>query len=496
MEKVTVNGRIFQTEKGTVLADVLREAGGLKMPCAGKGICGKCRVRASGLLSEPDETEIKKLTRAERENGIRLACRTRVLGECEVSFEEEATRQTPEEALLGLQPVRPLFEGLGAAVDIGTTTLAAVLFDKNGFRARAGADNPQSVFGADVISRMEKSMAGEREALALCIKSGLTSLLEELANKGGCSPADIDTLVLTGNTAMLYFFTGRDPSALSHAPFAADWLAGEWLTAEQLGLPGIQARAWLPPCVSAFVGADITTAMLSVRTEKPGNDRLLVDIGTNGEIVLWRQEGIFCCSTAAGPAFEGAGLKMGMQGTDGAVAHVRVAENGLAAEVIGDKEPMGICGSGVIDAVSCLLQTEDLDETGYLEDEEAVIAGEVRLFQEDIRKVQLAKSAICAGIKTMLHRAGMQPSELQELLVAGGFGSFIHLENAIAIGLLPEVELGKITVTGNAALMGAAMLLLDKEKLPEAERLAAVAQTVDLASDAFFKECYMEGMLF
>ena len=147
MEKVTVNGRIFQTEKGTVLADVLREAGGLKMPCAGKGICGKCRVRASGLLSEPDETEIKKLTRAERENGIRLACRTRVLGECEVSFEEEATRQTPEEALLGLQPVRPLFEGLGAAVDIGTTTLAAVLFDKNGFRARAGADNPQSVFG-------------------------------------------------------------------------------------------------------------------------------------------------------------------------------------------------------------------------------------------------------------------------------------------------------------------------------------------------------------
>lgn len=454
MEKVTVNGRIFQTEKGTMLADVLREAGGLKMPCAGKGICGKCRVRASGLLSEPDETEIKKLTRADRENGIRLACRTRVLGECEVSFEEEATRQTPEEALLGLQPVRPLFEGLGAAVDIGTTTLA------------------------------------------LCIKSGLTSLLEELANKGGCSPADIDTLVLTGNTAMLYFFTGRDPSALSHAPFAADWLAGEWLTAEQLGLPGVQARAWLPPCVSAFVGADITTAMLSVRTEKPGNDRLLVDIGTNGEIVLWRQDGIFCCSTAAGPAFEGAGLKMGMQGTDGAVAHVRVTENGLAAEVIGDKEPMGICGSGVIDAVSCLLQTEDLDETGYLEDEEAVIAGEVRLFQEDIRKVQLAKSAICAGIKTMLHRAGMQTSELQELLVAGGFGSFIHLENAIAIGLLPEVELGKITVTGNAALMGAAMLLLDKEKLPEAERLAAAAQTVDLASDAFFKECYMEGMLF
>lgn len=130
------------------------------MPCAGKGICGKCRVRASGLLSEPDETEIKKLTRAERENGIRLACRTRVLGECEVSFEEEATRQTPEEALLGLQPVRPLFEGLGAAVDIGTTTLAAVLFDKNGFRARAGADNPQSVFGADVISRMEKAWQG------------------------------------------------------------------------------------------------------------------------------------------------------------------------------------------------------------------------------------------------------------------------------------------------------------------------------------------------
>lgn len=495
MVTVLVNGQGIQIPKGETLEGALKKKGGLKMPCAGNGICGKCKVTAEGALSEPDETERCLLTEEERNHKIRLACRTRVLGDCRIFFTGGEINQGKENLQKEGSAANPLFFQLGAAIDIGTTTMAAALYGEDGLLARAGCDNPQAVFGADVISRIEKSMAGEAEALAGAVKEGIVNLLEALLQKSGRSADELDTIVICGNTAMLYLLTARDPKPLSRAPFAADWLAGEWLTGQQLGLSGCKnARIYLPPCISAFVGADITMAMLTVTEEK--ENRLLVDIGTNGEIVLWKKGGIVCCSTAAGPAFEGAGLKMGMPGTDGAVSHVTAGENGLCAEVIGNTEPAGICGSGVIDAVSCLLQTGQMDETGYLEEEEAVIAGKVRLFQEDIRKIQLAKSAICAGILSMLHRAGLAVEDLEELLVAGGFGSFIRLENAIAIGLLPPIDTEKITVCGNAALAGAVLLLRDASLMGKAAALAERAETVNLASDEFFKNAYMEGMLF
>lgn len=493
--KVLVNGRRVEILKGAKLSQALKKAGGLKMPCAGNGICGKCRVTAKGQLSPPDETERELLTEAERKQNIRLACRAKALGDCSIFFPREEIRQGKETLQEKTEAGKPLFTKLGAAIDIGTTTMAAALYGEDGLLARTGCDNPQAVFGADVISRIEKSMAGEGAALAEAVRTGIAALLETLSQKSGRKAEEIDTLVICGNTAMLYLLTEKDPKPLSCAPFQADWLAGEWQTGRQLKLPCAHAKVYLPPCISAFVGADITMAMLQAVRDGEKDNRMLADIGTNGEIVLWKKEAILCCSTAAGPAFEGAGLKMGMPGIEGAVSHVTAEKNGLRAEVIGDRAPAGICGSGVIDAVRCLLQTGQMDETGYLE-EEAVIAGEVRLFQADIRKVQLAKSAICAGILSMLHRADMALTELEELLVAGGFGSFIRLENAVAIGLLPPIETEKITVCGNAALAGAVMVLLDAALCGRAGELADRAQTVNLAADEYFKNCYMEGMLF
>lgn len=495
MEEIILNGQRRQAEKGTKISLLLQENGRFPLPCAGQGRCGKCKVRVSGSVSLPDAVEKEKLTREELAGNIRLACRTRVEGTCRVEWKEKkASGILLAGELTG--SARPLFRSLGAAVDIGTTTLAAQLYDESGLLAEAGAVNPQGAFGADVISRIEKSMAGQKKELADAVRCGINNLLARLTAHSGHSVTGIDTLVITGNTAMLYLLTERDTDCLSRAPFIEDWRAGEWRTAEELGLSCASARVYLPPCISAFVGADITTALLAVGMDQTRAVRLLADIGTNGEIALWKNGRILCCSTAAGPAFEGAGLSCGMQGEEGAISHVSLSPDGFCAEVIGRKEPAGICGSGVVDAVSCLLQNGQMDDTGYLEEEEPVIAGTVKLTQEDIRKVQLAKSAICAGILTMLHREGMEAGELEELLVAGGFGSYLDLENAMAIGLLPRMDADKIRVCGNAALAGAAKLLLDEDALEPAGTLAANAQTVNLAVDEYFQECYMEGMLF
>ena len=512
MTEVTVNGVSFSEKKGECLGDILLRQGGISMPCAGNGRCGKCRVRIQGEVSEPDETERRLLSEEDRRKGIRLACRVRILGRCRAELQE----RKDVEVLLGGSspgcgeadgkedgkkegqnlPVRPMFRHYGAAVDVGTTTLAAVLYDKSGELARAGAENPQTAFGADVISRIGKSLAGEGKLLADSLREGIRKLLQKLSEKSGICVEELDALVITGNTAMLYLLTQRNPDALSHAPFEADWLGNEWLCGKDLGLPCEGARIYLPPCISAFVGADITAAILASGLCGKGSGRMLADIGTNGEIALWKDGKLTCCSTAAGPAFEGAGLSMGMRGEEGAISHVFRIDGQMRAEVIGDTVPVGICGSGVIDAASCLLESGQMDETGYLEDGDAVIAGDVKLTQQDIRMVQLAKSAVCAGMKTMLHYAGMKTEDLKELLVAGGVGNYLRLDSAVKIGLILPLPESRITVCGNAALQGACMLLLDETKKGEAERLAACAHTVSLAADPYFQDCYMEGMLF
>ena len=447
---VTVNGRILRAAKGTTLGELLKKEG-LAMPCAGMGRCGKCRVRAEGRLSEPDAVEQQKLSAKELSGNIRLACRTVILGPCQVEWETERDMEIRLGDRASFGGGEPLFDRLGAAVDVGTTTLAAQLYGENGLLAQTGLENPQKAYGADVISRVERSLAGEGE--------------------------------------------GRSPECLSHAPFQADWLAGEWTDGKALGLPCPDARVYFPPCISAFVGADITCAMLHTGLGESAEPELLADIGTNGEIVLNQGRELFCCSTAAGPAFEGAGLSCGMPGKEGAIFRVEWKDGHLESSVIGGGPAKGICGSGVVDAVSCLLQSGWLDETGFLE-EDAVLAEGVELLQEDIRKIQLAKGAISAGIRTMLHRAGLPVERLAKVLVAGGFGSSLNMKNAISIGLLPDMEKERVVICGNAALNGAADLLLDGSRRNAAEELARRTVTVALAADEYFKNSYMEGMLF
>lgn len=499
MPVLKVNGIEMEIPAGIRLGDALAQTGvSTAWACGGLGRCGKCRVTARGALSEPDGQERQLLSREELAAGVRLACRTFVRGDCEVEALVSSGEAIETDGAGRAAAVRPAFARLGAAVDLGTTTIAARLYDASGkLLASGGRMNPQSRFGADVISRIQASMDGKRDELAAAARGAIASLLGDLARKCGASPEAIDGAVIAGNTAMLYLLTGSAPDALSRAPFEADRLFGCEAPASSLSLPlAPGASVYLPRCISAFVGADITAALTSSGLCRSAQTRLLADIGTNGEMALWHGGRLRCCSTAAGPAFEGAGLSMGMQGADGAIDHLRVEDGALAAHVLGGGEPKGLCGSGVVDAAACLLELELLDETGCLEDDPAVLCGNVSLTQKDIRMIQLAKSAICAGMRTLAHHAGLHWDEVAELVVAGGFGSYLNLENAGKIGLIPPEMAGRTRAVGNASLDGAAMLLLDAALRSESESMARAAETVELSTDPVFMDSYTEGMFF
>lgn len=504
MAEVRINGIAFEAGQGTLLGDLVtgeRSGSGsvLSMPCGGHGRCGKCRVVAKGALSPVSEAERRLLSREEIEQGVRLACCTTVEGDCSV---EVAGRDNGQIRNAGDMPdiaLNPAFANCGFVLDIGTTTLAARLYDTKGTLLAEGSRlNPQAGWGADVISRIEADLRGEGGKLTQAICGAMDGLLEELAAKAQRKPEEIDGLAVTGNTVMLHLLTGTSTEPLSHAPFAAQRLFGETVTAKALGLVSVppQTEIYLAPCAAAFVGADLITALLAGGLCNRLETQFLTDIGTNGEMALWHEGELYCCSTAAGPAFEGAGISMGMGGSKGAVDRVAVRDGKLAVHVIGDVAPMGICGSGVVDAVACLLETGQMDETGYIEDETAVISEPVIFTQNDVRMVQLAKSAIHAGIRTLLHTAGLECGDVRALLIAGGFGSFLDVENAAKIGLFPEEMQPCIRVIGNAALSGASMLLLNKDYRKVCEDYAGRAKIVELSSNPFFADEYMERMLF
>ena len=528
-----INGEALFTELGTTVSSLLKKSHGVEMPCGGRHACGKCMVYAEGGFAAPSETEQKLLGAERLAQGIRLACFLEAVPDGKIDAlrqeadgDETICVSAPSEPTgayaAGMSPAQPserasaapsaeaapsarLYRHLGAAVDIGTTTIAAALYREGRAVGTMGAWNPQSVFGADVISRMEASLEGKADKLAAIVREAVSCLLTELAEHAGESAEAIETVIITGNTSMLYFLTQKDPRCLSRAPFEADELFGWWTIGEALDLSCRKADVYLPRCMSAFVGADITTAILGsgltetdgVSAARGGRSRLMVDVGTNGEIVLFHKERLICCATAAGPAFEGAGLSCGMRGVAGAIDHVNWENGNWKVHVIGDREAStaeGICGSGVIDGVAGLLESGLLEDTGYLE-EDVCFAGNVGLTAEDIREVQLAKGAIRAGMETLLFEEKVDAADLDTLYVAGGFGSYMSAKSAERIGLFPKIDLSRIKICGNAALAGAVKILHDRRMEKEAIALAERAKTINLGMSAKFQEFYMEYMM-
>ena len=498
MITVVVNGKPYAVQENENLKDLLARENLLAVPCGGRGVCGKCKAFVYGAKNPLTNEEKQTLAQTEIDSGIRLTCQVEVADGLEVrTFSENAYRIQGWDG--DTRTVKdPMFNRFGVAVDIGTTTLASCLYDSEGtLLAQANAPNPQRGFGADVVSRIQEALAGKAEALKTVIVKAINGLIEKLSTQARIKKEEIDGLVITGNTTMLYLFTGNSVEPLSHAPFVIEETFGKTYSAQELGITAAEeATVYLPPCAGAFLGADIVTAILSSNMCQNQKTSLLADVGTNGEIALWREGQLYMCATAAGPAFEGVGISSGMAGQIGAIERVYLQDGKIAVKVIGNVKAKGICGSGVIDAVATLLKTGDIDEMGFMEEDCIYLTPEVSFTREDVRAVQLAKGAIHAGIRTLLRSVQIEVEKVDVLYLAGGFGSYLDIEKAGEMSLLPKALTKKTQTLGNAALGGAVRLLLNTQERALCDKYAKTASVVTLSGNPVFTEEYMERMLF
>ena len=512
--EVIVNGKpekLPVSRKGVLLSSFLQSlCYPLDMPCGGRAACKKCLVRASGTLSEPSEAELKLLTAQDLQTGYRLSCLTRILGRAEIHTAEEAAVQVltvgENETDYGRNNTNRFFTEWGAAIDIGTTTVCIRLFGEDGTFTTRAIKNPQTAFGADVITRIEKALGGQAQELAHAICGAIAEGLSELAAEKNIQTAAIDGVLCTGNTTMLYLLTGESVEPLSHSPFIAEERYGclsvsnkTMSLAAAFGVAD-NAAVYLPRCISAFVGADISTAILASGMCEKDETSLLVDLGTNGEIALWHEGKLYVCSTAAGPAFEGAGISCGCYSIPGAIDRIHSENGQVRFSTLGPAgtPPRGVCGSGIVDAVAVMLELEIIDETGAFQDDEETftIGGDVEIIAQDVRQVQLAKGSVRAGVETLIEVTGLNREGIAAFYIAGGFGNYLNLRNASAIGLIPPDLLDRAKVIGNAALAGASMILFDRDRAGALTKLADTAETVHLDANPTFTDNYMEYMMF
>lgn len=468
---------------GVTLAEAISDEINIYLPCGGKGRCGKCAIKASGELDTPSERE--KALLASYPNGWRLACKAVCMGEVTVEIDETKLNVLAD-GTDNFGAAAPLSKGrIGVAIDIGTTTLAAKLISTETGKvlATAGIANPQSRYGGDVMTRIDYAVNGGKEELKSAIIGGIASLLSDLTSE------HIDTAVITGNTAMLTFLTGGNAESLARAPFIASDKFGRFVSGGEIGLENKLGRAYLTPCISAFVGGDITSAIIgSGLTDR--DNTMLADIGTNGEICLHRGGRLICTSTAAGPAFEGAEITCGMTARDGAISEVRSSDEDFEIATIGNAVPIGICAGGLVSAVARLLEKGILDESGYLKDD-VYLTDKIYITPSDIRKLQTAKAAVRAGMDILCGEI-----TCERLCLAGGIGNYLNIADGVKIGLISTSMREKAIPKGNAALHGACMILQDEGLIKKAEKIAREAEVIELDTDPRFAEAYIDNMGF
>ena len=421
---------------------------------------------------------------------------------------------------------------LGVAVDVGTTTMVASLLNLCNGRELAvvARMNPQVSFGDDVLSRIEHSASCPHclEELRQTVAREIAGMIRALCDEAGIEARFIYEAAFAGNTTMQHLLCGVDPSPLGMVPFAPAYARGMLLSARDLDIPiNPHGTCYIFPIIGGFVGGDTVAGVLATRLDAAEGPTLLVDIGTNGEIVLAHNGELLAASTAAGPAFEGARISCGMRGMKGAIEKV-LLDGDVHLGVIGNVTPMGICGSGLIDLAAEMLRVGIVSPEGRLRPREelpdslpSALADRVRsddgggaafvlaepgsglprkslsITQRDIRELQLGCGAIRAGISILLRKAGLTPSDLRTILIAGGFGGFIRRDKAQRIGLLPpEVDHQRIHYVGNASLAGARWALLSVEARKHGEELARRAQHVELSVDGDFQAEFAEAMIF
>lgn len=432
------------------------------------------------------------------------------------------------DCLLDVLPSSPPIHPLGLAVDLGTTTVVCTLIDLSTGRelGMASGVNRQIQYGDDVLSRIDhvRKEASRLKKLQQAAIETLNALIDKLCEKG-FERQRIYRMVLAGNSTMQQLLLAVDPRPLGEMPFVPAFNKSQTFRAGTLGLRiPEEASVTVFPQPGGFVGGDTVAGMLAVNFDRLTDPTLLVDIGTNGELALTAPSGLYCSSTAAGPAFEGARIRQGMRAENGAIEKVVCRNGDLEVNVIGNTAPRGLCGSALIDAVAECLRLGLVDETGRICGPDAIPGnithalrsrieadGEsfqirlsdasgpdkgVYLCQRDIRELQLASGAMRAGIDILIARAGLKLEALTQILVAGAFGNFIRRSNAERIGLLPPLPHHRIRYIGNASSMGAKMALLSTTAFARCESIRKRCRHVDLNSDPGFQDAFASAMLF
>ena len=547
-QRITINlNTDSKTTDKTTILEYCRSHGiaGIETPCGGKGTCGKCKV----TVIKPYYKDV-------------LACQTKICDGMEIIVGKKESTGTgtgtagqdiqtasnarysidKEDSMVVLTNGGSISEKFNehvnrnvvlnedtlAACDIGTTTVVCYLIDKETgqiISARSGA-NPQRSFGADVLSRIDAAARaddndkanGGLQMMQTQIVSLLNGWISEMLTE--CGRTKVSRFSVAGNTVMCHLLMGISPEKLGKAPFMPDEYFGRKFNPLDIGLENCQTMIIFPD-VSGFVGGDITAGMME--TVNCNELTLYLDIGTNGEMALGKGDRYVCCATAAGPAFEGAQIDLGMPAAKGAVDKVWLEGRRIKYSVIGNDRPVGLCGSGLIDALAVLLKAGIIDENGTIlsgqelpilfrsyvfevEAEETAqstelslavhIAPGVYITQEDIRKLQLAKGAIAAGIEVLFKEYGCTPCNIDVLTFAGGFGNYIDKASAAAIGLFPQELLDKAKEVGNAAGNGAVSAALSQEAWERALEISGDMRYIELASYPHFNEMYVEHMNF
>lgn len=468
---VLPENRILSANNGDSLLTLLRSAQLLPdAPCGGNGTCGKCRVLVDG---QPV-----------------LACQTRVDGDMTVQLPQHLATVILTD---GINVERNADSGLCLAVDIGTTTVAAYLTENGRLLDTESRKNPQAAFGADVVSRLQQAAGGQLVQLTALIRSCLGDMTQALLERTG--KCGLRHICIVGNPAMQQLFLGLPVENLTRLPYAPI------LQKSEISDGGAYVPAWkgasllTVPDIAGFIGADLVSCILATGMDRQEALTLLVDIGTNGEMVLGNKHRLVACATAAGPALEGANIQFGTQAAPGAIDHVG---KDFSCHVIGDQKAVGICGSGLLDAVAVALDRGLLNTRGRILNESRTLplADGIYLTQEDIRQLQQAKGAIAAGIRLLTRQLGVKLTDIAAVYMAGAFGTFLDPHSACRTGLIPGELEGKLKPIGNAAGSGAMQLACDPALLEHTEKIVSRIEPLNLATAPAWARCFAQSMAF
>jgi len=494
MEKHTIRlhpiGKELQVNDQTPLIDVLHEFG-IEFPCGGKGTCGKCKVRL--LEGEIAITEIhrQKLELLGLASDWRLSCFSLCTNDITLEIEQFNHLILADESEFEFSPR----EGFGIAVDLGTTTIVAQLVDLSSAKVMAVETmlNPQVKFGADLISRIQACLDGNETEMTAIVRSSIGTMIRLMLKKHDVA---LQKIVLVGNAAMQLIFSNCDVAPLSAYPFHINDPGLKTFKPEELGWDlEVEENVQFYPSIGSFVGSDILAGIAATGLHQKESYTALIDLGTNGEIVIGNKDQVVCASTAAGPAFEGANISMGMRAVTGAISSLHLVDGKIEASVIGNTAPKGICGSALIDAIAILRKMELIGIFGEINSGESqiTIAGKVILTQRDINEFQLAKAAIAAGLTILARTLSIDLTDIEEIYIAGAFGSYINIENVVETGMI-ELQAEKIHKMGNTALIGAKMFLFSNMGI--ADKILAKTRHISLEADPGFQNIYVDKLLF